>query len=268
MTHHSTFYRQTPAKAQLNFLHSPPTIVSLNCPSAFVLVVVFAMALEDLPSELLNQIMQSIDCPFNLQAITQASPKCAAIYLSSLRFILTPVLQRAIHPEAMQAALAAVSVPPNLATPQKGNKVEISRFLNWHSGEEDSQFPTSKEALLQLRHIYMQAAQFIEDYASGDLHFRETGWVPLHLSPACPGIELGRRTSESRPASSRLSGKELVRLQRAFFRYEVWRRTCHGPVLARTDEIASSRTPTKYDYTKLRRFVGEDLWRTGYRCCA
>ena len=163
------------------------------------------MHLHDLAPELLSLILQALDNPRDLQSCIKASTRCFRVYARSQRLILSSVLKNAILPEALHHALACARIPaPTPSDPRLQQTQLPEAFLDKYFQANSFEFPTDCSTTVALCRLYSQISYFIDDYATRAMR-------ALDLEP-----EAGRTMALA------LSSTERARLQRAFFRYELY----------------------------------------------
>ena len=157
------------------------------------------MPLNRLPVELLSLVLKSIDSPLDLLSLIIASSPCRAAYASAPSLFLASVLRNAIQPDAMPHALAALRVPvENPVRPEPA----VASFLAEYFGRCSFEFPVNMPGLKSLCRLYNRVSFFINDYSSRAIRLLVTESSSETVSP--------------------LSATERARLQRAFFRYEIY----------------------------------------------
>ncbi|KAK0762486.1 hypothetical protein N5P37_005302 [Trichoderma harzianum] len=179
-----------------------------------------ALHLHDLPPELLRLILTSFDSLFDLYTFIRASPECFRIYRITPEFILSSVLKRAIHPEALHHALAISLVDPEESV-ELAEDEQHWQFLDSYFQRDSTlfKFPTTMYGIKTLASVNNMVSRFVDDYICHTLHalyaIEETE-QDFHR-PAVP-------CSSHAACQAGLSATEKGRIQRAFFRYEVYSR--------------------------------------------
>lgn len=156
------------------------------------------MPLEDLVPELLARILQGLDHPRDLLSLVRASPHCFRVYAQSPALILSSVLKNAILPDALHHALACGLVPSN------HSETAREAFLRDYFQYKPLPFPTDKATITALAGLCLRTSYFVDDYSTRAMH-------ALNLES-----NVGQTTTPT------LSPTERARLQRAFFRYELY----------------------------------------------
>ncbi|KAL7924785.1 hypothetical protein ACQKWADRAFT_285938 [Trichoderma austrokoningii] len=153
------------------------------------------MNLEDLVPELLARILQLLNHPRDLLQLLRASPQCFRVYAQSPAPFLSSVLKNAILPHALRHALACEGVPSD------ASQTVREAFLDDYFRPKSLAFPTDKSAITALAGLFLRASYFVDDYSSRAMR-------ALNLDPDA--------------TASALSPTERAKLQRAFFRYELY----------------------------------------------
>ncbi|KAK0621403.1 hypothetical protein B0T17DRAFT_508753 [Bombardia bombarda] len=174
------------------------------------------MYLHALAPELLSLILKALDRPRDLHSLIRASAPCFRVYALSPVLILSSILRNAILPDALHHALAHGHIP---ATPSNES---LEAFLDEYFQADSFGFPTDKATLVTLCRLFSQTCYFIDDYSARAMHTLD------------PEPNPGQATALS------LSRTERARLQRAFYRYELYSRVfpvdsnarCHSLVPA------------------------------------
>lgn len=174
------------------------------------------MPLEQLAPELLSLILQSADSPRDLHAIISAIPACLQIFRTAPEITLSSVLQNAITPDALPHALAILYVPE----PPKDENDDIDvvaeaidPFLKMYFQGGVFEFPRGMTSIIELSRLYLRISAFIDDYVA-----RALG--SLGVAEYQPRDPDGGSKAQAAPVSY----MERTRLQRAFFRYELYSR--------------------------------------------
>ena len=185
------------------------------------------MHLESLAPELLVHILLSIDCPRDLWSAISAVPIWLHIFSASPERVLGAVLSNAIEPDALYHALAVFDVPRW----RKGIRDEegdaavirnVQEFVDRYVQSVSHQATLeglNMRSLITVSRLYSRVSTFTDDYfarAMGALGFVGPQ-AQLTPTPDVAGRQFLRSPSP-------LSHTERARLQRAFFRYEIYSR--------------------------------------------
>lgn len=171
--------------------------------------------LDALAPELLVLIQQALDSPRDLYALIAASPVCLHIFDSHRASILASVLINSVEPVALHHALAVSHAPTSLTDgtsmrprlPVPKVPPPLQSFLDEYFCNS-LEIPTDIPRLTSLCRLQRLVSRFSNDY------FLHTTRL-LQIPPA----------NETGPAySAPLSLTERARLERAFFRYELYSR--------------------------------------------
>ncbi|SPO01735.1 uncharacterized protein DNG_04408 [Cephalotrichum gorgonifer] len=167
--------------------------------------------LHHLAPELLTIILRALDSPGDLYALIVASPLCLRLFTSSRAKVLSSVLQNAIQPGSLHHAAAICHVPPP-ADLQNKRVLHIDMgipssalrfFLDQYFSENPLQFPTDIAAITKLCRLQTLVSRFVDEYALRAARLLGTSQDPLQQFPP-------------------LSRSERTRLERAFFRFELF----------------------------------------------
>ncbi len=158
------------------------------------------MSLHDLHADLLYLILRALGSPRDLDSLIRASPSCFRLYTLSPEVILSSVLKNAILPDALHHAIAHSNLPAALSTSEPDRAEHLEAFLDQYFQPDSFAFPTEKTALVALSRLYARVSHFVDDYSARAV--RALGLDPNTASP--------------------LSSTERARLQRAFFRHELY----------------------------------------------
>lgn len=181
---------------------------------------------ELLPCEILTQILLGLPTTASLYSLIRGSPRCYQIFLASKERFLLDLTSRAIHPAALADALAAV-----VASQLKHMRSDRDTVLNFIQKYEKSRHEPRKQdsprflrpTAVSLCQLHRSARLFIED-----MTIRSTDLLAHCLSSAVdttptttnPSVSSISRTTEFESRS--LSRSEEGRLQRAFYRHELF----------------------------------------------
>ncbi|KAI1736191.1 hypothetical protein F4680DRAFT_432874 [Xylaria scruposa] len=202
------------------------------------------MHLHDLVPELLFLILQALDDPRDLQSVIKASAQCFRVYARSQGLILSSVLKNAILPEALHHAVACERIPATPSDPRLQQIQPLEAFLDKYFQANSFELPTGYPTAVALCRLYSQISYFIDDYSTRAMR-------ALDLEP-----DAGRTM-----ALLALSSTERARLQRAFFRYELYCRVF--PV--KHDARYCSLVPAKAQFTQFLARI--QPWEAEEMCC-
>ncbi|CAK7227456.1 hypothetical protein SCUCBS95973_006550 [Sporothrix curviconia] len=171
------------------------------------------MKLQDLPVEVLGEIMSAIHGPNDLQSFIAVSPGGLRVFNLFRDRILLSVALNTIEPEARDAALAIGHVP-YMETNRDGQFQRA--FLDSFFGNDDDviRLPDSSDKIASFCGLVCRIQYFVDDYARGAWARLHTG-DPLLSSPPLP-------PSSSSPPRLVLRRSELAAFQRAFFLFELY----------------------------------------------
>ncbi|KAL6815549.1 hypothetical protein GGI42DRAFT_311789 [Trichoderma sp. SZMC 28013] len=179
-----------------------------------------AVHLHDLPPELLRLILTSFDSLPDLYSFIKASPECFRIYRVTPELILSSVLRRAIHPDARHHALAVVHVEAQEFTDREED-YQLWQFLDSYFQRDPAllEFPKKMYDIISLAKLNNMVSKLVNDYTCRTLHALyesektqqdpHRGEAPISSHTAC---------------QTRLSATEQARIQRAFYRYDLYSR--------------------------------------------
>ncbi|EHK25575.1 uncharacterized protein TRIVIDRAFT_62247 [Trichoderma virens Gv29-8] len=177
--------------------------------------------LHELPPEMLRVILTSFDSLHDLYSLIKASSQCFRIYRITPELILSSVLKRAIHPDALYHALAAVHVDPDEVS-NRDNDEQSWQFLDSYFQRDPAllEFPRDMNGIISLAKLNNLVSSLANDYICRTLHAlyasEETKQdAPRHALAPC---------SHHAACRTGLSATEQARIQRAFFRYELFSR--------------------------------------------
>lgn len=198
--------------------------------------------LEGLPTEVLFKIMESLDSTKDLHTMIRSSPRFLRIFRHSPEKMIFSVLQQFLGPEAMYHAISAVKAPTINCLSDEAQKEKQLEFLDLylvHDDQISDNFATNRADLVSLVKLTAQVRYCIEDYANftlGELDAAAEMMDPLRYLKSTGSIirsflDSGRNASTNNrndnnqaPKIYTLSATELERLQRAFFRFELFHR--------------------------------------------
>jgi len=166
-------------------------------------------AFEILPVEMLTKILQSLSTPRDLASLIRASPGCFRTYIARPVPVISAILKTAIHPRVLHHALAVFYAPErDLLTPQLRSAYLDRYFLTEGAGAESFALPRDKATLQTLWKLHSRTTYFLDDYTSKAADLLNDKPFRAHLRPG----------TFAKP----LSDKEHKRLQRAFYRHELY----------------------------------------------
>lgn len=171
-------------------------------------------SLETMPAELGLMILQQLSSPKYVYSTIRASRVFYSIFTVNKYLVLAATVQRAIPPQALPVALAAC------------NAVKISPYPCWESETDtdaDHPSPNFRGLSVSVPLCRLWAVQdfFVAGYARRALGKMQASMKERMLSSRDGDMSrLGRMQS--------LPESEIGRLQRAFFRFEVYRKQFRG----------------------------------------
>ncbi|KAF4451685.1 hypothetical protein F53441_5364 [Fusarium austroafricanum] len=178
------------------------------------------MRLGGLAPELLSLILQNIDSPRGLHDLISASPACLRVFSQSSPLILSSAIRNALPIETSRDFLAV------LQTPTPATRSTVSLFLDkYFKNSLSFDFPSNKEDVLSLCQLYKRVTFFIDRYLR---YLNELGLGESILI---------------------LSSSELIRLQRAFLRFEIYSR-----VFPSDDTYSWETPPPNHKFTAVEQF--------------
>ncbi|KAL7955679.1 hypothetical protein V8C34DRAFT_290729 [Trichoderma compactum] len=192
-----------------------------------------AVHLHHLPPELLRLILTSFDSLHDLYLFIKASPECFRIYRVTPELILSSVLKRAIHPDALHHALAVANVEEQVFTDREEDD-RLWRFLDGYFQRDPAlfEFPQKMHDIISLAKLNNMVSSHVNDYTRRTLHAlyeSEKAQQDPHHREAPISCHAVRQT--------RLSATEQARIQRAFFRYELYSRCFPGSPITPDESI-------------------------------
>ena len=207
-------------------------------------------SLDTLAPELLVMIQKSLDSPRDLSALIASSPVCLNIFTSHRVPILASVLINSIEPAALHHALAISHSPvlfidddPWLDQPplQKAPPALQSSLDQYFNGSLE--LSTELSRLTSLCRIQSLVSRFSNDYF-------------LHATRL---LEPQPQNAAGSAQTPPLSFTERTRLERAFFRYELYSRSFPlGPALS-TDSVLSARNQFELFLKRLEPWEVEEM---------
>ena len=196
---------------------------------------------DRLPAELITPILLQLPTTKSLYSLIRASPRAYQVFLASKGKILISVMRRTIQPVAFFDALAAVKASQ---LREKGpNRREVLAFLRKYENRRHKCVTQEMKLLdattaVSLCQLYRSTHCFIYDLASrSNFYLRRCGDTrskKIHSTPRgdfnfpkMNGFDDLWRGKEAIPADRNfiyvpLSETEEGRLQRAFYRYELY----------------------------------------------
>ena len=188
------------------------------------------VGLTSLSVELACQVLQELHSPGDLYSLIRASSFLYRIFISRKSFVLSQVLLRAIHPDVLsevRACFEASDIPEIIENqPAESSRKKITDFIHGYSTRDEKQFSQQlreNATSVSLCRLYSTIDYFITDYSSKALK-------ALHTQSLL-GVDLVLHKSNEpcfnqQPA---FSSTENGRLQRAFFRFEIYRKIFYYP---------------------------------------
>ena len=170
------------------------------------------MRLEDLPPELLRLVFESLDSPRSLYRLISTSASCFRVYKVAPAGILTPLIRKVYSEESLRHAIAVVQAYALQPISETLTYPDLLALLEAYFTDGPLGFPTKKEQLADLYRLRTRLSYFCNDY------FTRTLSKIGESSPE--GFQsFGDPENES---SIHPSSTELLRLERAFLRYELY----------------------------------------------
>ena len=181
-------------------------------------------ALDMIEPELQREVLMYAETPEDLYSLIQASPRLLQVFLLNKRRILSVVARRQFHPNVLSEALTVSKIcafeqPLSRETAMKYSRIDEAEIKEWQSTTST----TSESA--SMCHLARDVRFFIEDFARNTLPIAEG------LSHSLEFEVVPEYWPENPVRYSQLSNTEIGRLQRAFCRFEIYRRLfarCHG----------------------------------------
>ncbi|KAG9254079.1 uncharacterized protein F5Z01DRAFT_636741 [Emericellopsis atlantica] len=155
------------------------------------------MAVDTLPPELLMRILELLESTADLYSVISASPAALRIFETASERVLLTVTRRRIHPQSLRHAVATISVPSvNFKPPWN----VLDRYFS--SGSEPSE-----DALLAPG----------KARALATLHAHVCRHIRRYADQTCAQL-----SGPATDGGQQLSSTELTRLERGFYRYELY----------------------------------------------
>lgn len=168
-------------------------------------------AFESLSEDVLILVQSALDSPQDLYSLISASPQCLCAFRANRRRILWSVLKNGIQPAALRHALAVFQIPPIPSFTNRSPKkvTQMAKAFHFFSKKYFAQqlpveLPSDVGTIINLFKFLSLVNRFIDQYV-------------IHATRQM-GLEL---SSAQFPP---LSATERARIQRAFFRYELYSR--------------------------------------------
>lgn len=175
-------------------------------------------ALELLAPELQLHILLNANTPDDLHALIQASPRLYQVYLLNKDTLLSAVARRQFHPAVISDALFFAKISQLEYPLSRDTVLELCRT---YPGESHEQTVIPIPMSVALCELASNARFFIKDYARNTLPIMQGLGRSLDLAD----VEvLPEYWPESPTSYSALSDSEVGRLQRAFCRFETYRK--------------------------------------------
>lgn len=196
---------------------------------------------DRLPAGLITPILLELPNTQSLYSLIRASPKAYQVFLTSKERFLISIMRQTIQPAAFFDAMAAVKASQ---LREKGpNRREVMAFLRKYENRRHKSVEQELKLLdaataVSLCQLYRSTQCFISDLASrsnfylrrcGDRRFRKVHSTPRDdfSFPKINGFDGLWRGKETIPGDRNfiyvpLTDTEVGRLQRAFYRYELY----------------------------------------------
>lgn len=162
---------------------------------------------DSLPPELLILIQRMVDSPPDLHSLITASPACLRAFSLDRVRILSSVVVNGIQPGALRHAVAIFHAPPPAETRPRQ---PLELFLDRYFSDTPLDLPTDTPDLATLCRLQALVSRFANEYFESAIRLLRTTKSSIPLS------------SYRRDDIAPLSHSELTRLQRAFFRHELY----------------------------------------------
>lgn len=175
-------------------------------------------ALELLAPELQLHILLNANTPDDLHALIQASPRLYQVYLLNKDTVLSTVARRQFHPAVISDALFFAKISQLEYPLSRDTVLELCRT---YPGESHQEIISPIPMSVALCELASNVRFFIKDYARNTLPIMEA----LGRSSDLKDVEvLPEYQPESPTSYSKFSDSEVGRLQRAFCRFETYRK--------------------------------------------
>lgn len=202
--------------------------------------------LSDLPTELLCLILQEFDSTIDFYSFIRASPQVYAAFITQKKSLLSKLLRRAVCAEVLQVDAQVTLRSSQFHFPKygriAGTPAQSDTFLCFIRNFEKSDYANcqvSLDLLIPLCRLQSGIEYLIGDYC---IHFF-TLWDQV-----APRQTRGVKSMNPRiDRWGRLSNTELIRLQRAFYRYDTCQNMMRG--------IVASRSDFEYMYPQFEEFL-------------
>ncbi|KAJ5773305.1 hypothetical protein N7457_008201 [Penicillium paradoxum] len=176
------------------------------------------MALEDLPTEILLLILESLSSPVDLLSATRASPVLHCTFITYKKHLLRHNLLQAIHPACradVYSALDAQSIPKLITSGESLARIKSEGFSFFardrgRRGSSGYQFKLDDEQVETLFRLHVGIERLIDCYCQwslGNLQAHQVKPTQFDANAVYPRADL--------------STTERVRLQRAFYRCDI-----------------------------------------------
>ena len=219
---------------------------------------------EDLPVDIHLSVLQALPGLSDLHALIAASPACLTAYRDSQHAVLRQLVQRALPPELLPLALQACAAPtpPHTARTPRGRYCNDARQRAGVAALERTiadlarweQLPPDRidaATWARLARLLQTVDGFVDEYAQATLARLRAALTPVPPTPAPPAPRIFRipalfrhtcelRERDDAPSSPQravaaaaagpsdeppaLSATERARCQRAFLRFELYRK--------------------------------------------
>lgn len=208
--------------------------------------------LHHLAPELLILTLSSVGSLRDLHSLICASAPCFRAFSSNRTRILSSILENAIQPDALRHALAVGQIPSPL--PVGSEASIVLAFLGEYFLTSEIEFPTDMARLVSICKVYNGVSRLIDDFSLRSAHL--LGFHP-------PLSEDNALWPEGlKPSSYKftpLSTTELTRLQRAFFRYEIYSRVFPPSPEHQLESLFSSENQFRLFLSRLEPWEVEEM---------
>lgn len=175
------------------------------------------MAFDNLPPELSMTILELLESTTDLYSVISASPNALRVFEASSERVLLTVTQRRMNPQSLRHAIATIGIPS-----VRRNRPESLRFKPlWKF--LDRYFSSDPEASIDIRLGPGNARALATIHAHVRRHIRRyADQTCVQLSGPKHGTGLDETRQHTADSGQRLSSTELIRLERGFYRYELY----------------------------------------------
>ncbi|KEY65419.1 hypothetical protein S7711_10822 [Stachybotrys chartarum IBT 7711] len=176
------------------------------------------MELEDLPSELLFELLIALPTLEALASLIQASPRCLNVFARFRAVILTAVVENQMPPGVIRHALAVINVPDVDSDDAQPLWDYLQSYFD--AAPEGLGTTLSQEKARKLAALHKSITSFASHFSGRTLHiFNSSTWEELDARPTdeSPGSE-----EEQAKTFNDLTVAEQIRILRAFYRFQLY----------------------------------------------